>query len=92
MTDDTGKGIHNYFSLKTKETVEINNQEYLQVAHDQEDDTYSVLHRENGRYSKPVQITGSYENKRDAEQILVAGQNGGFPMIRNILNGEGENQ
>jgi len=31
MTDDIGKGINNYFSLKTVDTVEINDQEYLQT-------------------------------------------------------------
>lgn len=87
MTDDIGRGIHNYFSKKTLDTVEINDNEYLQVAHDQETDSYSVLHRENGRYSQPVQITGGYENERDAQQILVAGEDGGFPQVREILNG-----
>jgi len=87
MTDDIGRGIHNYFNLKTVDTVEINDNEYLQTVQNTDTGEYSVQHREHGLYSKPVQIAEGYQQEKDAQQILVAAQQGGFPMIRKILNG-----
>jgi len=92
MTDDIGKGITNYFSLKTLDTVEINDNEYLQTIQNTNTGEYSIQHREHGLYSKPVQIADGYQQEKDAQQILVAAQNGGFPMIREILNGGHEKQ
>lgn len=89
MTRDIGEGLANYFSLETRDCLEVGDDSYLQSSYDNSTDSYSLLFRENGRYGSPVELCSGISQEEDVDQLLVAVEDGGFPMLRKALE-EGE--
>lgn len=71
----------NMFDTLVQDTVKLGNQSYLQKSYNRAENTYSLLYREHGRYSKPVEITHSLENERDADQLLEAAERYGITEL-----------
>lgn len=67
----------NRFETLVQETVELGNQSYLQKAKDTAEQTYTLLYRENGRYTEPVELTYGINNEADADQLLTAAEEQG---------------
>jgi hypothetical protein len=71
----------NRFESLVQETVELADQTYLQKTYNKNTDSYSLVYRENGRYSEPVEITHSIENERDADQLILAAEQNGITQL-----------
>jgi len=71
----------NRFDRIVQETIELSADTYLQKTYDRNTDTYSLLYREHGRYSEPVELTHGLENERDADQLLKAAQTYGITEL-----------
>jgi hypothetical protein len=61
------------FNSLVQETYQLSEDEYLQKTKNTQDQTYSLIYRENGRYSEPVELTHGVENPEDIEQLVIGG-------------------
>jgi hypothetical protein len=69
-----------YFSTTVQETTELG-QGFIQKAYNPEKDEYSVLYRQHGRYSQPVELSDGINNERDAEQLILAAEENGITEL-----------
>jgi len=76
----------NSFDTLVQETVELADNTYLQKAYNRRKETYSLLYREHGRYSEPVEITHGIENEENAEELIQTVEEKGFKQLRERLN------
>jgi hypothetical protein len=81
MTDDIGRGVHNYFDITIEETTELEDDCYLQKVYNKEQESYGLLYRENGRYSSPEQVSMDVSNERDVDQLILAAERNGIEQI-----------
>jgi hypothetical protein len=69
-----------YFDTTVQETTELG-QGFIQKAYDSSRDEYSVLYRQHGRYSSPVELSHGISNERDAEQLILAAEENGITEL-----------
>jgi len=80
MTQDTGGGIHNYFSRTVQETEETPSGRYVQTVYNSEEDTYELQLREQ-RYGQPVLLSEDLGQEEDAEQLLLEARERGINQL-----------
>jgi hypothetical protein len=69
------------FNSLVQETYQLSEDEYLQKTKNTQDQTYSLIYRENGRYSEPVELTHGVENPEDIEQLVIGAQENGVTEL-----------
>jgi len=80
MTQDTGNGIHNYFSRTVEDTVETPGESYVQTVYNETEDSFELQYREN-RYSNPVLLSDDLGQEEDAEQLLLEARQRGINQL-----------
>ena len=67
--------------LELESPIKIRDKEYVVKAYEPQKDSWSLLYKEDGRYSRPVELAHGIQNERDVDQLMLQAEETGVQHL-----------